>query len=135
MALELLCVVITTPTQNRYKFLQSLKMAKRRYRETHRQVRDSQLQVQTCSRDVVAAKVDLYKRFNDWYPRNASRETLVRRLEAHAPGGGHGHDDDNDELLDASEQFDKVEMQVRRRCPFPHTLSLYGKFEEMCEVD
>lgn len=93
--------------EEQYKYLQSLKMAKRHYREVYQQVRDSQLQVQTCSRDVVAAKVDLYKRFNEWYPRsmsNLSRDSLLRKMDTLQA-------DEDNELLDASEQFDKVEMQ------------------------
>ena len=94
----------------RYKYMQSLKAAKRKYREVYQKVRDSKLQVQTCSRDVVAAKVDLYKRFNDWYPRTMSN--VMSRDELLAKMGGMSVKADEDgELLDASEQFDKVEMQ------------------------
>lgn len=91
--------------EEQYKYMQSLKMAKRRYREVYQSVRDSQLQVQTCSRDVVAAKVDLYKRFNDWYPM-ISREELLAKMNVLSVQA-----DEDGELLDASEQFDKVEMQ------------------------
>ncbi|UPR05061.1 kinesin [Chloropicon primus] len=96
--------------EEQYKYMQSLKTAKRNYREVYQKVRDSQLQVQTCSRDVVAAKVDLYKRFNDWYPRTmanvVSRDELLAKMNSLSVQA-----DEENELLDASEHFDKVEMQ------------------------
>ena len=90
--------------EEQYKLASSLKAAKRGYRDVYRRIREAQLGMQSRSRDVVEAKMELFRRFNEWFAQARADETLT--LRAAGLGGA-----DEEELLDASEQFDRVEMQ------------------------